>query len=573
MKKIIVVLGILVTTLNSCSNFIEEDNRSYGAAEEYYITAPGFESLVNVNYAALKEIYGGDPYLFVSGTDMYSDGRTIEPSEGLSKYTSLNSGTVGVDQLYRSCFAAIQQANKGIYYSTITQQTTTVPTRVGELKFLRANAYFLLVQTYGGVPLVLDDINTAVTAFDRNSAEEVYTQIIKDLNEALPAVSTASYTATAGRVNKRAVQNLMAKVYLTKGYESFGTPADFTTAAALADEVIAGQALSVSFENVVKPGNEMNAETIFSVQFSTASNSADIDGLGSSQNYWFGAYLGAGNTGLYPNRSYSLCATPYALSLFEKGDKRWEGTFMTEIYSNYYQYYTVADKTTLKIAHFYEPKWFTAAERANYIATHPDLTGTVKPVDPSKIPPGYHIWTSYSSAAISTGDYNLICVRKFDDPTSPYSGASSANYNTTPVTPATNRSSTRDFIISRLGETYLVAAEAYFKAGNTTTALERLNEVRRRAGGGTAGVIPVLTSIDIDVILDERGRELLGEYHRWFDLKRTGTLITRAVAHNPKIPSASAFDGKGGNKKILRPIPQSALDLNRNKNFPQNPAY
>jgi starch-binding outer membrane protein, SusD/RagB family len=567
MKKIIVIIGILVTTLNSCSNFIEEENRSYGSAEEYYLTSAGFESLVNVNYAALKEIYGGDPWLFESGTDMYSDGRNIEPSLGLSRYLNLTSGSVGVDQLYRTCYAAIQQANKGIYYSTITEQTTTVPTRIGELKFLRANAYFLLVQTYGGVPIVLDNINTAVTAFDRNSAEEVYAQIIKDLNEALPAVSTAAYN---GRVNKRAVQNLMAKVYLTKGYETFGNPTDFTTAATLADEVIAGQPLNVSFENVVKPGNEMNAETIFSVQFSAASNSANITALGNSQNYWFGAYMGPANTGAYPNRSYTLIPTPYALSLFEKGDKRWEGTFMTEIYSKYYEYYTVADKTTLKVNHFYEPKWYTLTERANYIATHPDL-GAIKA--PAILPPGYHAWGTYSSAVTATADYQLVSVRKFDDPTSPYSGAGSANYNTTPITPASNRSSTRDFIISRLGETYLVAAEAYFKAGVPSTALARLNEVRRRAGGGTAGVIPVLTTIDINTILDERGRELLGEYHRWFDLKRTGTLIERAVLYNPKITNPNVFDGKGGNKKILRPIPQSALDLNRNKDFPQNPAY
>ena len=564
MKKIIVIIGILVTTLNSCSSFIEEENRSYGSAEEYYITAPGFESLVNVNYAALKEIYGGDPYLFESGTDMFSDGRNIEPSIGLSRYLNLTSGTVGVDQLYRTCFAAIQQANKGIYYSTITEQTSTISTRVGELKFLRANAYFLLVQTYGGVPIVLDNINTAVTAFDRNTAEEVYTQIIKDLDEALPAVSTAAYN---GRVNKRAVQNLMAKVYLTKGYETFGTPADFTTAATLADAVINGQALNVSFDNVVKPGNEMNAETIFSVQFSAASNSANVTGLGNSQNYWFGAYMGPANTGKYPNRSYTLIPTPYAISLFEKGDTRWNGTFMTEIAEDYYQYYTTS---SLKIKHFYEPSWYTPAERAAYIASHPDL-GTI--VAPATLPPGYHAKGTYSSATTASADYQLISVRKFDDPTSPYSGASSANYNTTPITPASNRSSTRDFIISRLGETYLVAAEAYFKAGVPSTALARLNEVRRRAGGGTAGVIPVLTSIDIDVILDERGRELLGEYHRWFDLKRTGTLITRTVLYNPKITNPNVFDGKGGNKKILRPIPQSALDLNRNKDFPQNPAY
>jgi hypothetical protein len=562
MKKIIVIIGILVTSLNSCSNYTEEDNLSYGSAEEYYITAPGFESLVNVNYAALKEIYGGDPYLFESGTDMYSDGRNQEPSDrGLSTYLSLTSGSYGVDQLYRSCFAAIQQANKGIYYSTITEQTTTIPTRVGELKFLRANAYFLLVQTYGGVPIVLDNINTAVTSFDRNTAEEVYAQILKDLNEALPDVSTAAYN---GRVNKRAVQNLMAKVYLTKGYETFGTPADFTTAAALADQVINGQPLSVSFDNVVKPGNEMNTETIFSVQFSVASNTAGVTALGNSQNYWFGAYLGPANTGFYPNRSYTLCPTPYALSLFEKGDKRWEGTFMTEIYSAYYQYYTVADKTPLKITDFYAPKWFTPADKTAWDAANASRKATGF---------RYHAWGSYSSAVTATADFQLICVRKFDDPVSPYSGAASANYNTTPITPASNRSSTRDFIIARLGETYLVAAEAYFKAGNTGTALARVNEVRKRARGGVIGVVPDLTTIDIDAILDERGRELLGEYHRWFDLKRTGTLVTRAVLHNPKITSASVFDGNNGTQKILRPIPQSALDLNRNKNFPQNPAY
>jgi len=568
MKKLIIVIAILATTLHSCSDFIEEENLAFGSAEQYFLTSAGFESLVNTNYSTLKDIYGGDPWLFEAGTDMYSEGRNQEP-EGLAKYLTLSSSSAGVDLLYRTCYMAIQQANKGIYYSTLTEKTSTLDTRVGELKFLRANAYFLLVQTYGGVPIVLDNINTAVTSFDRNTAEEVYTQIFKDLNEALPAVAAGAYT---GRVNKRAVQDLLAKVYLTKGYETFGTPTDFTTAATLADQAIAGQALNVSFEDVVKPGNEMNAETVFSVQFSIASNATGTTSLGNSQNYWFGPYLGAAAAGNpYPNRSYTLCPTVYAISLFEKGDKRWESTFMTEIFARYYDLYsTAADKSASKVTHFYEPKWFTPAERTAYIASHTNLG---KITAPSTIPAGYHIWGSYSSSAPSGGDYNLIPVRKFDDPNAPYSGATSANYNTTPITAATNRSSTRDFIISRLGETYLVAAEAYFKAGQPTLALARLNEVRRRAGGGVVGAIPVVTTIDINTILDERGRELLGEYHRWFDLKRTGTLVDRTVLYNPKVTTTAAFAGQNGQQKILRPIPQSALDLNRNKDFPQNPAY
>jgi hypothetical protein len=81
-----------------------------------------------------------------------------------------------------------------------------------------------------------------------------------------------------------------------------------------------------------------------------------------------------------------------------------------------------------------------------------------------------------------------------------------------------------------------------------------------------------LAEFNIDYILNERGRELLGEYHRWFDLKRTGTLVARASAHHYKI-KASNFIGVGGALKILRPIPQLALDLNQNKDFPQNPGY
>ena len=55
-------------------------------------------------------------------------------------------------------------------------------------------------------------------------------------------------------------------------------------------------------------------------------------------------------------------------------------------------------------------------------------------------------------------------------------------------------------------------------------------------------------------------------------MKRTGTLIERASQYNYTINEAN-FNGNNGEKKILRPIPQSALDLNPNKNFPQNPAY
>ncbi|MDR7210476.1 RagB/SusD family nutrient uptake outer membrane protein [Flavobacterium piscis] len=547
MKKIILILGIIVTAFTSCSDFIEEDSRTSVPADASYKTASGFQLLVNTNYAWLKGIYGGAPFIFESGTDMYAEGRTPEPA-GLSQYSQLVPSSTEIVPLYKSCYELIQSVNKTVYYSTITEQTPNVSILVGEARFLRANAYFLLVQTYGGVPIVNEHITSPVLSFTRNSAEEVYTQIINDLEFALTNVGTNTY-AVSGKVNKRAVNDLLAKVYLTRGYETFGTIADFTKAASYADTAIAGQALNIAYDQLFKPENDLNAETIFSVQYDKNSVSTSPTTLGNNQFYYFSSYLGGSETkGGSPLRSYNLLPTGYTLGLYEKGDKRWEATFMHEIYENYYDFFRVADKTNLKIKDFYEPKWFTADDKVAYLASKAGkLTADFE----------YHPWGEYSAehTLIKNLDYATIPVKKFDDPD--------------PSTPAsTGNVSTRDIILARLGETYLVAAEAYLKAGNPTTGLARLNEVRRRAGVGNA----TEAQFNIDYILDERGRELVGEYKRWFDLKRTGTLVARASAHNYKI-EASNFVGVGGALKILRPIPQTALDLNRNKDFPQNPGY
>lgn len=286
MKKSIFILGIIATLFTSCNDFIEEDNLSFVSADETYKTASGFQMLVNTNYAWQKGIYGGDPWLFVAGTDMYAEGRSPEPA-GLSQYTQLIPAAEGVEQLYTTCYQLIQSVNKTMYYSTLTQQTANLPTLVGEARFLRANAYFLLVQTYGGVPIVTENFTSPVLQFDRNTAEQVYDYIISELEASLATVGTSAYSST-GKVNKRAVNDLLAKVYLTRGYETFGKPTDFATAATFADAAIAGQALSVPYDQIFMPSNkDLTAETIFSVQYDLASTSTSPTTLGNKQFYYF----------------------------------------------------------------------------------------------------------------------------------------------------------------------------------------------------------------------------------------------------------------------------------------------
>jgi hypothetical protein len=77
----------------------------------------------------------------------------------------------------------------------------------------------------------------------------------------------------------------------------------------------------------------------------------------------------------------------------------------------------------------------------------------------------------------------------------------------------------------------------------------------------------VAGSLTIDMVLDEKAREFMGEYSRWFDLKRTGTLVDRVKKYNPWKTGQSISD-----IHYLRPIPQSEIDLSFPK-MSQNPGY
>lgn len=538
MKKIKYIVGALFLglTLNSCQDYLEEDIRSNVVGEEFYTTADGYESLINANYAKLKDIYGDEPWLFAAGTDMYAEGRNAEPP-GLSQYSQLAPNSTGVGQLYSSCYSAIQTANTALYYADLTENFADLDKRIGEVKYLRANAYFLLVQTYGGVSIVTDYIDNVQLSFNRNSAEEVYNFIISELEESLDLVGDGTYN---GRVNRRAVSHLLAKVYLTRAYENFGSASDYQTAADYADSAIGGQGLNLSFAELWMPGNDLNEETVFSVQYSPGAAATNPEELGHMQTAFFGPYQGGAEfANRAPYRTYTLCPTQYAVDLFTEEDDRWYVTFMQEVYDTYFNFYFIDDTSGLSVNHYYAAAWEnTQAFEDNYVAEHPEAT--------------FHPYGSYVPSMNPNNDYQTIPVKKFDDPEAQFGESTS----------------TRDIILARLAETYLIAAEAYLQAGDASTGLQRLNVVRERAGVDDA----TLADFDIDYILDERGRELLGEYHRWFDLKRTGTLVDRASMYHYLVEPGN-FNGANGELKILRPIPQEALDLNQNNDFPQNPAY
>lgn len=126
----------------------------------------------------------------------------------------------------------------------------------------------------------------------------------------------------------------------------------------------------------------------------------------------------------------------------------------------------------------------------------------------------------------------------------------------------------RDYMLMRLGEAYLLRAEARFKQGDLEGAAEDINVIRRRGAwpGKEAEMEITAADVTLDFILDERGRELIGEAHRWMDLTRTGTLVERVRKYNPVGgPNIQDFHR-------VRPIPQDQIDRTQG-GYAQNPGY
>lgn len=240
--------------------------------------------------------------------------------------------------------------------------------------------------------------------------------------------------------------------------------------------------------------------------------------------------------------------TQYIYTLYNTTkDTRYDGTFLSQF--NAIQNATLNGKAVTKgDLRFYFPKWdqpFTAADSIALKTANPNVEIITFPR-----------WKQDFSNIGGAEKWPM--VNKFYDPTALLPNAQSGTYT-----------STRDVFIFRLAETYLIAAEAYFKLGQTSTAADRINVIRARATISGQNMQITAADVNIDFILDERARELEGEYKRWFDLKRTHKL-DRAFQYN--ILTKQANPGGVIDKYYLRPIPQSVIDRDSG-GYPQNPGY
>lgn len=569
MKKILYSVALAVCcmgTMTSCSDFLDASNKSNVTAKQSFATKEGLNNLVNNAYQHLQNVYAAPLFTscFSAGTDMYADARN-KMNEALNTYETLTPENTDIKNLYTYLYSGIRAANSVSYYAQTAQvDEKTKGQLVGEARVLAAYEYYLLVNNFGGVPIMKDFLTTADTGYPKSSAADVYAYIISELEDVISKNVLQASTATkgGGRISQETAKAILAKTYLSAAWD-LNKQEYFSKAATLADEVIAGRRLTTPFAKLWKAdgSGDDNEEFLWDVEYDLATANNTTSG-GTEWSGYYCNYLGGNEDNIKATTS-SYVPTLYALHCFKKGDQRYDATFMKELpdinkgnaaNTGYWTWYKNGESLVGKPVTRYYSAWYE---------TDADFEAW-KAIDPANRANTYRIPMDSQSKEAQNMDGRDM--EYYDNQQLVYGSSPCKKFDDSKTAKTEKNTCYRDIHIITLPEMYLVAAEAYLKAGDNPKALARLNEVHQRAG------LSALTgTITIDDILDENACENFGNEARWMDLRRTQTLVTRCTKYNHEMgDKAAQYIGK----KLLRPIPQAAIDANDQLTLAdQNPGY
>lgn len=343
---------------------------------------------------------------------------------------------------------------------------------LGEALFFRAYYHHCLITKFDNIELVTTAALDPNEEFVLETADDVYPVIIEDLEQAVGLLMETSIVNSVGRVSKGVARHLLAKVYMDRG--------KWDKAAVTAEAVVNDPAYELvsEIETIFDLDNQSNKEIIFSWQFS----SSDLNHPQRITQQWYPLYdrvNGVARSFGQGGRPWSrIQPSDYYFSLFEEGDKR--------------------------LTAWHKISWYFDVDTED---------------DP--LPEGVQIGDPVTSENV--GDAAGFGIQTIVPTTDKYKEDSDVLGKD-----LGEAEGFRNIIQYRVSEAYLIAAEAYWRAGDESKGLTFINAVRERAG------VAPFSSITEDIVLDESARELGHEGGRWELLKRTGKLVERVKANNPQ---------------------------------------
>jgi hypothetical protein len=531
MKRfIITALGLLSTAqlLSSCKkDFLDETPPSLYTPQTVLVDSLGFEAQMAGLQNVVRDVYtNSDNQGMLSvmqlGTDVAAPGQTQGIEVPYYNYALLTSQDGGASYFWGQAYRIINNANIIIAAAATAPATLRQGYKnriAAEARFFRAYAYDMLTTLYGDVPLIDQPLSAPRTDFTRTPIATVNDFIANDLTTAIPSLLSASRLAAAqsGRITRGAAQHLLGQVYLRMNQ---GAKAEQVLQSLISSNdyklVSARYGVNASapgdyFADMFVVGNQRrsqgNTEIIWGIEQQLNVPSATTNGQ--QRRVWVPAY-------------YNIKGMLITDSLGGRGLGRLRLSNWVD-----YRLYSTSGSTDLRNSKYNLRRRFYYNDPSQTALYGKRVTGL-------------------------TGVDTVYNITPYTTKWNQYNPADAFGYGTI-----------KDLPMMRLGETYLLLAEAQFQQGNTSGAAASLNVLRTRAQA-----TPVTSSqIDLNFILDERARELIGEEQRRLTLMRTGTLIDRATRLN-----GSALTGISTKNNLL-PIPQSEIDRNTGAVLKQNTGY
>ena len=630
MKPTFINIRVLGTTAlallfaTSCSDILDEQPRSI-YEPTFFQTEKGVEGGITSMYAHLRYIYGQAYYYnsCLTGTDEATYAQSADGNfkdADLSGVGSLTASSSRSDVLWGTAFSNINTANGVLENGSKVGVSEAL---LAEAHFFRGMDYFLLVQTFGGVPLDLGagelkfNVSTSRTSV-RNTVPEVYTKaVFPDLKTAI--TNLPDNPRVTGGVTKTVARLYLSKAYLTYGWwlenpnniptypECDRTDPDGHDAAWYYQ-----QAYDIATEAIDNPGPYGLMESFYQVNAGPYDRNKEIllyADHTQEDEYYNGGSLSYGSGGAPDNfagwmmnwnytdiqakdkdgntispvirvaeqaygRPWTRMAPPHGVFTKTFKDKtkdsRYDGTFTTVYRGNW--------STNGK-------DWTTVSGANGIAVAEGEPLLTFLPEDDPNIQYPDGAGNSNTGAGVITGRGDDVmgpsAISRRVYPGLWKLGPYRTDNGTGPGQP--NAGSTRPYNIAKFSELYLIAAEAAVKGATTKpdkSARELVNVLRDRAGKwtfnnaenkemdvdyGSQLTAETPATIDINFILDERSREFYGEGYRWFDLVRT-------QKWNEYADSYEICGNDKGDRNIvtytrtikpghyLRPIPQGQLD-------------
>jgi hypothetical protein len=341
MRYGILLIVILALMLPSCmEDFLNVPSQTTLTSDKYFQTEQDFKAAINSTYAPLREMYAGSSPvsngangLYVLA-EMHSDNtryllnpgfRATLYQESAADFIYEASNTISTFQ-YRINYRVIARANQVLYSIGNAKFPEGSKNNIkGQALFLRAFAYFNLVQYFSSVPLHLTPVTTLEeTALPLSAPEVVIDQVISDVSAAVELLPEKSAQET-GRITKGAARMLLANGFLVKK--------DYTSAETQLKAIVnSGEyKLMADYASVFNPANKNNIESLFEIQYRQGT-----DGYSSTFCYSFLPYplakdtvallTGVSNPNILSNGEGLNIPTPDLLAVFEPGDKRFRAS-------------------------------------------------------------------------------------------------------------------------------------------------------------------------------------------------------------------------------------------------------